>query len=75
MHQCRDGPDPGWEVYSGSAAAGPALEGQQIEMGMLAAPGTISDVNIMDGGWDNWVLDEEYLPLHCDTMNPVRRHS
>ena len=59
------------EVYSGSAAAGPALEGQQIEMGMLAAPGTISDVNIMDGGWDNWVLDEEYLPLHCDTIDPV----
>ncbi|NLI74409.1 MAG: methylamine methyltransferase corrinoid protein reductive activase [Euryarchaeota archaeon] len=59
------------EVYSGSAAAGPALEGQQIEMGMLAAPGTISDVNITDKGWDNWILDEEYLPLHCDTINPI----
>lgn len=33
------------EVYTGSAAAGPALEGQQIEMGMLAAPGTLSEVN------------------------------
>jgi methylamine methyltransferase corrinoid protein reductive activase len=31
-------------VYTGSAAAGPALEGQQIEDGLLALPGAISDV-------------------------------
>lgn len=31
-------------VYTGSTAAGPALEGQQIEHGILALPGAISDV-------------------------------
>ena len=32
-------------VYTGSTAAGPALEGQQIEDGILALPGAISDVD------------------------------
>ncbi len=32
-------------VYTGSTAAGPALEGQQIEYGLLALPGAISDVD------------------------------
>ncbi len=32
-------------VFTGSTAAGPALEGQQIEDGLLALPGAISDVN------------------------------
>jgi methylamine methyltransferase corrinoid protein reductive activase len=31
-------------VYTGSTAAGPALEGQQIEDGLLALPGAISDM-------------------------------
>lgn len=31
-------------VYTGSTAAGPALEGQHIEDGLLALPGAISDV-------------------------------
>jgi len=47
------------ELYSGSAAAGPAMEGQHITHGMLAAPFAISDMNIcMDGRWENMVLDE-----------------
>jgi len=47
------------ELYSGSAAAGPALEGQHISHGMLAAPYAISDLDIDDsGGWKNYVLDE-----------------
>lgn len=38
-------------VYTGSTAAGPALEGQQIEHGILALPGAISDVVFEpDGG-------------------------
>lgn len=39
-------------VYTGSTAAGPALEGQQIEDGLLALPGAISDVDFepMEGG-------------------------
>ncbi len=32
-------------VYTGSTAAGPALEGQQISDGILALPGAISDVS------------------------------
>jgi len=32
-------------VYTGSTAAGPAMEGQQIEDGLLALPGAISDVD------------------------------
>jgi methylamine methyltransferase corrinoid protein reductive activase len=32
-------------VYTGSTAAGPALEGQQIEDGLLALPGAISDLD------------------------------
>jgi methylamine methyltransferase corrinoid protein reductive activase len=47
------------ELYSGSAAAGPAMEGQHITHGMLAAPFAISDMNIcMDGRWENMVLDD-----------------
>ena len=58
------------QVYTGSAAAGPALEGQQIEKGMLAAPGTISDVRITDKGWENWVLDTDYAPRRGDVIDP-----
>jgi methylamine methyltransferase corrinoid protein reductive activase len=40
-------------VYTGSTAAGPALEGQQIEDGLLALPGAISDVEFEpdEGGY------------------------
>jgi len=34
-------------VYTGSTAAGPALEGQQIEDGLLALPGAISDLEFV----------------------------
>lgn len=37
-------------VYTGSTAAGPALEGQQIEDGILALPGAISDVSFSAEG-------------------------
>lgn len=37
-------------VYTGSTAAGPALEGQQIENGILALPGAISDVSFVPEG-------------------------
>ncbi|NYT12791.1 MAG: methylamine methyltransferase corrinoid protein reductive activase [Methanomassiliicoccales archaeon] len=47
------------ELYSGSAAAGPAMEGQHISHGMLAAPFAISDLDIdPDGRWKNMVLDD-----------------
>jgi len=36
-------------VYTGSTAAGPALEGQHIEHGLLALPGAITNVNLVTG--------------------------
>ncbi|HNT77075.1 MAG TPA: ASKHA domain-containing protein, partial [Anaerolineae bacterium] len=49
-------------VLTGSTAAGPALEGQQITWGMLAAPGAISDLTPDTGGARLWVLDAEMRP-------------
>lgn len=40
-------------VYTGSTAAGPALEGQQIEHGILALPGAISDMEFEKGADDD----------------------
>ena len=58
------------EVFTGSAAAGPALEGQQIEKGMLAAPGCISDLDIASDGWRNTVLDDSFTPRQGDLVDP-----
>ncbi len=38
----------GGAVYTGSTAAGPALEGQHIEDGLLALPGAIADIEFVD---------------------------
>ena len=56
-------------VYTGSTAAGPALEGQQIEDGLLALPGAISDVDFEpDETGDSAVgfkrVAQEGQPLH-----------
>ena len=60
------------ELYSGSAAAGPAMEGQSIEYGVLASPGSISDVDINeDGTWDNIVLDDKLVPVVTAKINPA----
>lgn len=59
------------KIITGSAAAGPALEGQEIDRGMLAAPGAISDINITPEGW--WrctVLDATMAAKEGDTVNP-----
>ncbi len=59
----------GDEIYTGSAAAGPAIEGQSIKAGMLASPGAISDVDaFMD--WKCTVLDESILAQEGDVVNP-----
>ncbi|MDR0524021.1 MAG: methylamine methyltransferase corrinoid protein reductive activase [Candidatus Methanoplasma sp.] len=60
----------GGEVYTGSAAAGPALEGQQIERGMLAAPGAIADVDACEGGWRCTVLDGFMKDAEGDVVDP-----
>jgi methylamine methyltransferase corrinoid protein reductive activase len=63
---CGDG-----RIITGSAAAGPAMEGQEIERGMLAAPGAISDVDIQDDGWKCTVLDKSMIDGEGDTVNPL----
>ncbi|MGD8837844.1 MAG: ASKHA domain-containing protein, partial [Desulfobacteraceae bacterium] len=55
-------------VYTGSTAAGPALEGQQIEDGLLALPGAISDIdfeteeNLASGGFNRVAGSNQPLP-------------
>lgn len=51
----------GDEIYTGSCAAGPAIEGQEIEMGMLASPGAISDINPSNDGLQITVLDDAMM--------------
>jgi methylamine methyltransferase corrinoid protein reductive activase len=55
-------------ILVGSAAAGPAIEGQHISQGMLAAPGAISDLEY-DWGWRCKVLDERMQPQVGDTVD------
>lgn len=60
------------ELYSGSAAAGPAMEGQSIKDGMLASPHAISDVDKGDGKyWPNYVLDDKMVPVVTSKVNPI----
>ena len=54
-------------VYTGSTAAGPALEGQQIEDGLLALPGAISDVAFIS---ENHINSEFTLTAEID--QPLR---
>jgi len=61
----------GDNIFTGSAAAGPALEGQQIREGMLAAPGAISNIEITEKGWRCYVLDDTLLPKEGDTTDPA----
>ncbi len=61
----------GDKIYTGSAAAGPAMEGQQIDRGMLAAPGAISDVDVDADGWTCTVLDEVMVDRPGDTVDPL----
>jgi methylamine methyltransferase corrinoid protein reductive activase len=60
------------EIFTGSAAAGPAIEGEHISMGMLAAPGAISDVEMIDDpkGIRTFVLDEYLMKRKSDLVNP-----
>ncbi len=67
----------GGVVYTGSTAAGPALEGQQIEDGLLALPGAISDVEYYfpdasspGGGLQCFVLDQDMFVQKGDKVVP-----
>lgn len=57
-------------IYTGCAATGPALEGQQIKCGSLAAPNTISDFEFEDGALRNYVLNEKMEAIRGDLVNP-----
>jgi methylamine methyltransferase corrinoid activation protein len=60
------------ELYSGSAAAGPAMEGQHITHGMLASPHAISDLEIADDGrWYNMVLDQGLKAVRSALVDPT----
>ncbi len=58
-------------IYTGSAAAGPALEGQQIRHGNLASPYSISDIEFEDGALRNYILNEEMKSTPGDLVNPA----
>jgi methylamine methyltransferase corrinoid protein reductive activase len=56
-------------VITASTAAGPALEGQQITCGMLAAPGAVSDLDPHIPHHRTTVLDSEMLPVPGPVIN------
>lgn len=57
------------QVITGSTAAGPALEGQQITCGMLAMPGAIADLNRVDHFHRLIVLDQDMLSIPGPLIN------
>ena len=61
----------GDRIITGSAAAGPAIEGQGISCGMIASPGAISDVNSEGKYWRLRVLDERMESKPGDLVDPV----
>lgn len=56
-------------ILTGSAAAGPAIEGQHIEKGMLASPGAISDLSYSFTGWKNIILNEDMYARSGDVVD------
>ena len=59
----------GDDIYTGSAAAGPALEGQEISCGMLAGPGAVSDLNRTPQGWTSLILNENLDAVEGPMLN------
>lgn len=57
-------------IYTGSAAAGPALEGQEIEYGAIASPRTICDVEFEGENLRCYVLDKDMNSTAGDLVNP-----
>ncbi len=58
----------GDKIITGSAAAGPALEGQHITHGMLASPGAISDLEPEEAAHRCMVLNNEMQPEKGDLI-------
>lgn len=55
-------------IYTGSAAAGSAIEGQQISKGMPATPGAIADLRY-SAGWQAFVLNERLRLVEGPRIN------
>ena len=58
------------EIYTASAAAGPAIEGQTIEKGRLASPNTICDIEKEDNYWRMKVLNDELTVVDGELIDP-----
>ncbi len=59
----------GDKIITGSCAAGPALEGQHIEFGMLAAPGAVHDIDPEKPGFRCRVLDQDMASVYGDLVD------
>lgn len=57
-------------IYTGCAATGPALEGQQIKHGTIASPNSISDFEFEDGALRNYILNKEMESVPGDLVDP-----
>ncbi|MBE6524326.1 MAG: methylamine methyltransferase corrinoid protein reductive activase [Thermoplasmata archaeon] len=57
------------KIYTGSASAGPAMEGQQIHNGMIAGPGALSDMVRTPLGWQTKVLNSRLIPEDGPVLN------
>jgi methylamine methyltransferase corrinoid protein reductive activase len=64
----------GNRIITGSAAAGPAIEGQGINCGMLAGPGAITDVNLEMDLWRVSVLNENMETVKGHLIDPITGH-
>ncbi|MBP1908958.1 methylamine methyltransferase corrinoid protein reductive activase [Methanolobus bombayensis] len=61
----------GNRIITASAAAGPAIEGQGISCGMLAAPGAITNVDLEGGFWRISVLNENMDVVKGHLIDPI----
>lgn len=61
----------GDDIYTGSSAAGPAIEGQHISHGMLAAPGAISDITSSNSYLKTHTLNQDMTVEESDTIDPL----
>ena len=61
----------GEQIITGSCAAGPALEGQHIRNGMLAAPGAIADLSPEESGYRQYVLNDRLGKDQGDLVDPA----
>lgn len=61
----------GGDILTGSAAAGPALEGQHVSSGMLAQPGAIADLNSNGDVWETVVLGPDLISGPGASVKPM----